>query len=201
MHASGCRHVFAFCLIASFCPSTLSAQCASLEAPTGQYFGDQIQLIPGTGTDGSLINAAISMWDSGCSGQMGTDFPALQNGGSGGASYTVMMGGHNAESAHCGEHSGNAIIIYTSSTDAAGNRQSCGNVTMNLAHEIGHILGLNDAPQTTQCQFNIMAWINRNNGYSRSVSGEECTKVDNKWKTSTEPSGTGGIGQNPPPCI
>ena len=175
------------------------SMCLS-ESPAGQYFGDQIQLIPGSGFDASLIDGAISMWDSGCSGQMGIDFPALQNGGSGGAAYTVTMGGINTENAHCGEHTGNTVILYTASTDAAGTRQSCGNTTMNLAHEIGHILGLDDAPQGTQCQHHIMAWINHNNAYSRSVSSEECIKVDSKWKTSHEPTGGGG-GHDTPPCV
>lgn len=190
----------AFGLVAALWPAAVGAQCASVESPNSQYHGDQIHFQAGMGISGSEIQDAIAMWDSGCSGQMGNDFPGLLNGGSGGASYTVIHGGHNPDNAHCGVHVGNTITVFDSSTKSDGSRQSCGNTTQNLAHEIGHVLGLNDAPQTAQCQNHIMAWINRNNAFSRSVKPEECNKVDSKWRTSNEPSGGGG-GQTTPPCV
>ena len=201
--SSGIWAVFAlFGALLLFLPQSGSSQCASLKDPNSPRQGEQIHFQAGSGIDSTLIVAAIEMWQSGCPGDMGVDFPTLQSGGSGGASYTVVLEGHNGSDAHCGEFSASLIRLYTSSTDQYGNRQDCGNRTMNLAHEMGHVLGLADAPRSQNCEHNIMSWITRNNGGSRVVRSEECAQADLKWNTATELSGDrGGDGFVVRPCV
>lgn len=161
--------------------------------------GGQINFLAGAGVPAGLIDEAIGLWNSGCPGNVGNDFPALVNGGSGGPTYTIVMGGHNSSDGDCGRFSGSTITLFTSSTEG-GQRKDCGNLAMNLAHEFGHVLGLKDALGGNQCQFHIMSWINKDNLYSRAVQSEECSKVDGRWITPTEGGGGGGGGAGNP-CV
>jgi hypothetical protein len=175
------------------------AQCSSVKNPDSTVSGVQVRYVSGSpGISDGMINSAISLWSSGCPGDMGTDFPTLVGGGSGGLTYTVFAGGHNSADADCGRFSGLTITIFASATEN-GNRRDCGNMTMNLGHEIGHSLGLADAPAGAQCQNFIMAWLTPGNLYSRSVQPEECSKVDSHWQMAGESQG-GGVS-TPPPCV
>jgi hypothetical protein len=181
-------------------PGLANPECSSLTNSGSTVVGDQIFLQPGSGVAPSLINGAIGQWSSGCSGSMGSDFPNLVNGSNPNApTYNVVMGGNSPDSS-CGRTQGTTITLYTTATDGA-TRFDCGSMTLNLAHEIGHVLGLADAPGATACQFHIMAGINRDNAFSRSVQGDECTQVDFKWRTSAESSGPIINPPVPPPCI
>jgi hypothetical protein len=59
---------------------------------------------------------------------------------------------------------------------------------MNLAHEIGHLLGLPDASMTSSCTNFIMAELkgDGSNRTTRSVHGEECSDADTLWTTAYE---------------
>lgn len=79
------------------------AQCTSVKNPDSTVSGTQVRYVSGSpGISDGMINNAIGLWSSGCPGDMGTDFPALAGGGSGGLTYTVIDGGHNSADADCG---------------------------------------------------------------------------------------------------
>src|SRR3978361_843659 len=88
------------------------AQCSSLKDPGSTVVGSAIHFLAGPGVTSDLIDGAIGMWSSGCPAGPGNHFPSLQNGGSGGASYTVSLGGVNTAGAECGSFSGGSITLY-----------------------------------------------------------------------------------------
>lgn len=182
------------------CVSGLHAQCSSLKNPGSQLYATQVNIRAGSDGAATLIDGAIRMWSSGCQDAMGQDFPNLLNGGSGGIVVTVTQGSHNSADRECGRFQSNQIVLYTTAT-YNGRRIDCGNQTMNLAHEIGHLLGLTDAPESASCQNHIMAWLNNNNLQTRAVREEECGKVDARWQMPTEPTGGDQGGLQPRPCI
>lgn len=188
-------------LIALLAPERAQAQCSGLKNPDSSVTGSEIRYVAGSPeVSSALLNDAVQAWNTGCPGQFGEDFPTLLAGGSGGLTYTVAFGGHNSSDGDCGRFSGLTIMLFSSSTES-GQRKDCGNLTMNLAHEIGHTLGLADAPTGSQCQHHIMSWINRDNLYSRSVQPEECEKVDQRWSMPGETGGGAGGPITITPCV
>ncbi len=74
----------------------------------------------------------------------------------------------------CGVFRGNEIVLYRYSVRSNGSKRSCGDAALNLAHELGHVLGLDDAPRTLACRHHIMAKLSPNNLFRRSVKRAEC---------------------------
>lgn len=154
-----------------------------------------------TNFSASELSTAIAYW-SGCGS--GTDTPSMQVGGSGGLPVSITRLAGASPTGRCGHSEigigatshrvvSVEITIYTQQNNGA----SCNPLTDEIAHELGHALGLNDA-DSGACQQHIMGF--RAPGTTRSVGPEECDQVDQNWLLPGEVEGGQG-GTTPRPCI
>ncbi|MDX1384012.1 MAG: hypothetical protein R3190_10245, partial [Thermoanaerobaculia bacterium] len=93
----------------------------------------------------------------------------------------------------CGSFRGSAIVLY-GFTEASGRVVRCTAPERNLAHELGHALGLSDAGAGLGCRTRIMAPIGADNGRRRRVEADECQLVGQLWLTSEEVGRLGAAG-------
>ena len=116
---------------------------------------------------------AIALWQ-GCRGA-GASAPAfVLTAGGAGRVLTRRLAAHGR--AVCGELRGNEILLYAFAGGAGGVRR-CGNQAETLAHELGHLLGLDDAPADAACAGHIMAPNPGPGGVARAVRRGECLAV------------------------
>jgi hypothetical protein len=116
------------------------------------------------------------------------------------ANFTVGVTLHDSDGPRCGvttwytPYAGSqpqpiSIDLYT--TQAGGH--PCDPISDSLAHEIGHVLGLGDAPNPgTTCLGSIMG--GRYDGGTRTISSSDCNTADQDWTTPAETP-----PQQPPP--
>ncbi len=83
------------------------------------------------------------------------------------------------EGERCGSFQGREITLYTRTRNRQGSVVFCGSLTQNLIHELGHALGLADAPPS--CSSFAMAKLGPNNRYHRAVRGPECRALAARW--------------------
>lgn len=148
------------------------------------------------------LNTAISYW-SDCGS--GSDMPNMQVGGSGGVPVSVTLVAGSSPTGRCGRaevHIGASsrtvvavdITVYTRQNNGA----SCQPISDEIAHELGHALGLDDA-DSAACRQHIMGF--RDPGTTRSVGGEDCDQVDQNWQLPGEPTGEEDPGVIITPCV
>lgn len=181
------------------------AQCVNVRFVSSGV-GDLIQL-QGIGISGSQLNAAAGYWAT-CP-SYGIGFPGFTTGNvSADIQVTVVYVGGSGTSCGVTTHSANnpnviQVQLWDRGLDTAGNPYDC-NVTDTLAHELGHVLDLDNS----SCSGYIMGpaplsfMSGREVAGTRSVASSECSTVTNRWTTSYEQSG-GGVGfpdPPPPPC-
>jgi hypothetical protein len=196
----------AVCLAAllTFTLPSLKAQSCSSELYPRNY-GTSLTFCAGNGVDGADLQAAIAMWSSVC-GESGTGFPSLSTSSGGDYTFNIQLtpGRNPNVNASCGQLegtfnswgtlTGGTVVLYQ--FDWSGH--DCGPMVVEtIAHEIGHVLGLNDSTSPS-CSNRIMA---PNSGYpgDRHVQPDECTQADSEWTTPSELAPGPGPGPGPGP--
>ena len=74
-------------------------------------------------------------------------------------------------------------MLYAETADSGGRTLHCGDLTQNLAHELGHVLGLAHV-DGRNCPAQIMGMVDLRS--SREVSSAECTAAGAAWLTYSE---------------
>ena len=62
----------------------------------------------------------------------------------------------------------------------------CGSLPQNLAHELGHVLGLGDLQNRGSCRTEIMGFVTPTSAYRRRVTRQECIAAGSRWLTALE---------------
>ena len=154
-----------------------------------------------SGFSTSDLNAATAYWSS-CGA--GTDIPGMEVGGAGGIPVNVILMAGSSPTGRCGvadvqvgATSGRVVSATIRIYTKQQNGTSCQPFSDEIAHELGHVLGLADA-DSAACKQHIMGL--RNPGTTRSVGPEDCDQVDQNWALPGEPPG-GGAGGGGTPCV
>lgn len=134
-----------------------------------------------------LVERAIERWQA-C-GSYGRGFPFLQVGAEG-ATQTILVRfeilAPDGQKKRCGKYKGDEIVVYRLALGSRNQVRGCGSLVDNLAHEMGHALGLMDAPDVSDCLWHVMAEIHSANFYDRPVTEDACEAVDAWWVTPFE---------------
>lgn len=170
--------------------------------------GGSIRLVPGPGIGAGTIEQAIAAWRT-CA-NYGADFPTLIEAGgpregdrqaraegavdldvepTGGAepvTIFVELRPGNSGSKRCGFFRGRTITLYRWARTSDRTIRGCGSLALNLAHEIGHALGLADADDSRRCRKALMADLEPGNLFERAVTAEECRLAGERWWTFAE---------------
>ena len=172
------------------------ASCTT--ARTGSPYGGQVTVgVVSGGTDQDVQDGA-DLWQTSCPTDYGRTFPSIsvidaaQN-----PTYRVAFKNNNPGDDACGTFFGRDITVYAFATLDNGTTKHCGDRSQTLAHEFGHMFGLNDSPLTSACSNNIMSNITDANRNSRDVQDDECAAVAERWTTPLEESWKGGDGTDP----
>ncbi len=155
-----------------------AGECTRTRALDPPPMASSIGLFADPRLPAAVVRRAISAW-SVCPAY-GRDFPGLTVGRSGTRDLFVKfdpsaVGVDDA----CGRFSGREITLYARTRTRAGNIVGCGPLSQNLMHEIGHALGLADAPRS--CDSFAMAKLNPRNRFHRRVQPSECRLLARRW--------------------
>lgn len=141
------------------------------------------------------VESAIALWRA-CR-NFGSGFPELVAGEESGRRLEVDHRPDEAGPGRCGSFAGNRIILWGRQRQPDGTLRPCGAVEQNLAHELGHVLGLADAPLGASCSRRIMARLHDANLGSRRVQEDECMAVGQLWLTPSEVGRLATAGRSP----
>lgn len=174
----------AFLLASSLIPghAAVAASCTALQSDAVRL-GDSIALRVTPGLAATVVAEGINYWRSCANYEEG--FPKLIVGGAGTQTLEIRYLSSRGDAA-CGVFQGRTITLYGSARAPDGSRFHCGSLAQNLAHELGHALGLRDAPEGAGCRRQIMSRLNPSNRQARSVDTSECQAVGQRWLTRLE---------------
>jgi hypothetical protein len=169
--------------------------CVALR-PGRVSLGDSIALVVSTHLAEAILEEAVAVW-RGCA-NYGSDFPHLEvrqagdisppGAGWGTSQLEIRFESGLGPTGRCGEFRGRVITLYPSARTSTGRVKRCGSLALNLAHELGHALGLADAAEGPSCEGTIMAGVSSRNAHVRAASPEECRLVGARWLTLSEAS-------------
>jgi hypothetical protein len=168
-------------LAGSPAPAAGAAEC-TVPKPGGFTLADSIALAAGPGLPRRVLDAAIELWAA-CA-NYGSSFPRLVQGTSG--SRVIQIESATAPVGNrCGSFSASSIRLHGVAR-AGGRTVFCDAPVRILAHEIGHALGLADAPDGEVCRDHIMAHTFHGPEQRRRVQPSECQAVGQRWLTPAE---------------
>lgn len=166
----------------------IAADCSVQTTDFATSFGNKFNVVT-SGFTNAEIQAAASYWT--CPGYSG-EIPTFQIGGSGEipVSVTKRVGNSTSQNGGCGEGVLNvsngqvtsaSIVVWTKQADGV----SCAPLTDVIAHEFGHLLGLEEAQDPFGvCFGHIMGGTVE--GQARTVYADDCSVADARWETSAE---------------
>jgi hypothetical protein len=174
-------------LLVAAAPALAESRCVRAK-PGGPELGDAIGLVVGEGPPGdrqaaaAVLVEALDFWRA-CP-EFGRRFPAIDAGIVAGRTYVVRFAGYSAGT-RCGYVRGNTIVVHAAAR-AGGQLVSCGRPARVLAHELGHVLGLADAPLDAGCDWGIMSAVDIHHRDRPRVLPGECRAVEGRWLVSAE---------------
>jgi hypothetical protein len=130
----------------------------------------------------ALVEAAIDLWTA-CA-NYGSGFPRLVTGTLGSRVIRIEPVSR-IEGSRCGSFAASTIRLHATARDGA-RVVPCTPSDRILAHEIGHALGLADAPPIESCRNHIMAPAFHPRDAARLVQPSECQAVGQHWLTPEE---------------
>jgi hypothetical protein len=177
--------------------SVANATCQTSDYPCAAPLPyNTYDLVPGSNLP-SAVASAISPGEAAWSGQC-SGLPRLTNNAPVGSTFkfTVVYASVNLTSGKCSTTAGSTITVYGQAKGLNGVLTPCAfleSYQNMISHEIGHLLGLCDIPQTAPpgCQTDIMA---QTNGDPHSITTEDCTDAETQYAKSMAASGGGGSG-------
>lgn len=134
-----------------------------------------------------VVDRAIQLWE-GCEGY-GEDFPRFVLRGQADRSIRARFEQGRPGDGRCASLFRGEIVLYATAHDASGRLRTCGAPGENLAHELGHVLGLGDVTKRRGCRLRIMSPLltgPSKNLAGRAVQPEECRAVSDHWWTRSE---------------
>jgi len=169
--------------------AALAVVSASAEPPCsaakpGALLAEAIGLEADASLPAGVLDAALASW-RGCP-NAGTGFPAFAAAARGRSVVRVRYVAANSQEGRCGYFAGAEIVLFASARDRYGRAVPCGSLATNLAHELGHVLGLVDAPAISRCRQYVMSGDDSRPGRERWVQPEECVAADARWLTPAE---------------
>jgi hypothetical protein len=164
-------------------PARLAAQsaaenaCVSSRAPRAML-DYSISLQPAPGTPIAMLDEGLAYWGACAAGEDGV--PGFRVGPGGKRTLSVEWSAGSSRARHCGRIEGNRIRLFAAAIGPRGGVVLCDRPGLTLAHELGHALGLDDAPFRPECRRHVMAAAS---GIDRAVQAEECRAVAARWRS------------------
>lgn len=170
--------VIALLWLPSIAAPLAAEECSSLRSSASPAAASAIGLFVDARLPSAVVKRAIRAWAA-CP-SYGGGFPSFVVGRGGTRSlYVEFDPAAIGPEEQCGRFSGRNITLFSRTRTRHGSVIGCGALALNLMHELGHALGLADAPRS--CDGFAMAKLNPNNAFHRRVQSLECRLVDQRW--------------------
>ena len=124
---------------------------------------------------GSVVSSATNAWNNNCNGSHTPSFSV----GSNSDWVEVVLRERNATPGNLGSYEQGVITLYTHDSD--GRQFSSNDLTNILIHELGHAHGLGDISESG-CLMGPASRDSFGNVGAKSVTGDDCNKVDRIWE-------------------
>jgi hypothetical protein len=186
----------------------VDAACVSSRTNAVETYGT-VQLVPQNfPANSNAVEQGMNQWNASTCNANGTAFPMFQLSGGADRVITVQyINGPATVDNICGRFAGNAIEIFSQFRDVSGVVQPCppgdSGIMQTVAHELGHVLGLNDVPSSSCSSYAMSGTVLYSNGTynTRSVKSTECTRAASINLTPAEqPPDPGGDLPIPTVC-
>ena len=161
-----------------------AADVACSAAKNGALLAEAIGIVADSSLPAGVLDAALAAWRT-CPAS-GTGFPEFAAAARERSVVTVRYVAGNSQEGRCGYFAGSEIVLFASARDRLGRAVPCGSLATNLAHELGHVLGLKDAPLDPRCRQYVMSGDDTRPGRERLVQPQECAAADTHWLTPAE---------------